>query len=145
MKNKRKRIIVGIIVIAVIALSLIVNTILLQPKTDIGTTQDINGLFIKVADVQLVNNAQKVRVHFEVKNNMKQTTGIGAGNFHITVNKKDYQMTGGNNFGQEITKGETITGNGYYEFPKEQDRVLLTYTSPEGETLTWDLGKVDEK
>ncbi|KGL42473.1 hypothetical protein BMT55_12680 [Listeria newyorkensis] len=145
MKNKKKFTIAGMVAILVLTVGLAINATLLQPKTDIGTTQDINGLFIKVADVQLVNNAKKVRVHFEVKNNTKQTTGIGAGNFHITVNKKDYQMTGGNNFGQEIAKGETITGDGYYEFPKEQDKVLLTYTSPEGETLTWDLGKVDEK
>lgn len=145
MKNIKKFTIAGIVAILVLAVALVLNTTLLQPKTDIGKTQDLSGLFIKVADAQLVDSTKKVQVHFEVKNNAKQATGIGAGNFHITVNKKDYQMTGGNNFGQEIAKGETITGNGYYEFPKEQGKVLLTYTSPEGETLTWDLGKVNEK
>ncbi|EUJ44819.1 DUF4352 domain-containing protein [Paenilisteria rocourtiae] len=145
MKNKKKFTIAGMVAILVLTLGLAINATLLQPKTDIGKMQAIDGLFIKVAGAQLVDNSKKLRVHFEVENKMKQTTGIGAGNFHITVNKKDYQMTGGNNFGQEIAKGETITGNGYYEFPKEQDKVLLTYTSPEGETLTWNLGKIDEK
>ncbi|MBC1212419.1 DUF4352 domain-containing protein [Listeria booriae] len=145
MKNKKKFTIAGIIVSTLIVLSLIVNATLLQPKTDIGKTQDINGLNITVTNAELVNQSSKIRVQFKVKNNTKQTTGIGAGNFHIKVGKKDYQMTGGDNFGQEIAKGETITGNGYYKIPKKQEETLLIYTSPEGETWTWNLGKVDEE
>lgn len=145
MKNKKKLTIAGIIVSTVIVVSLIVNAMLLQPKTDIGKTQDINGLQITVANAELVNQSSKVRVQFKVKNNTQQTTGIGAGNFHIRVGKKDYQMTSGDNFGQEIAKGKTITGKGYYKIPKEQSETLLIYTTPEGEKWTWNLGQVDEE
>ncbi|MBC6316982.1 hypothetical protein [Listeria grandensis] len=145
MKNKKKLIIAGIATALVLAVALVIYTTLLQPKTDIGKTQDINGLFITVSDAQLISNSQKIRVHFKIKNDTEQKAGIGAGDFYITVNKKAYRMVGGDNFGQELEKGKTITGSGYYEFPKEQDNVLLTYTSPEGEKLNWDLGKVHEK
>ncbi|WP_430534775.1 DUF4352 domain-containing protein [Listeria rocourtiae] len=145
MKNKKKFTIAGIIVSTVIVVSLIINATLLKPQTDIGKTQDINGLQITVANAELVNQSSKIRVQFKVKNNTNQTTGIGAGNFHIKVGKKDYQMTSGDNFGQEIAKDEVITGNGYYKIPKEQKETLLIYTSPEGETWTWNLGQVYEK
>ncbi|MBC1435200.1 hypothetical protein HB848_07580 [Listeria rocourtiae] len=145
MNNKKKLAIAGIVAIIVLTMTFIIHTTSLPPETDIGVTKNINGMFITATDVQPMDNAKKVRVHFEVKNNTKQTVGIGAGNFHITVNKKDYQMTDGNNFGQEIAKGEMLAGNGYYELPNKQGEIMLIYTSPEGETLTWNLGEVDGK
>ncbi|MBC2170636.1 DUF4352 domain-containing protein [Listeria booriae] len=72
-----------------------------------------------------------LKVQVKVKNNSKNSMGIGSGNFQLKDdNGKAYDIYGmkSDNLGQEVMPGESIKGNIYFEIPADLEKGWMNYS-----------------
>lgn len=121
-------------------------------ETEIGTEKVIQDKKIKINKIDSIKDEnvsekeQVLKVSFDIKNEGKEDSGIGSGDFYIKdKNGSEYTMySHEDNFGDVISSGKSIKGNGYYKIPKNAGELILVYSpvmqQVDKKTIEWKIG-----
>lgn len=121
--------------------------------TEIGKEKKINDIKIKITEVKvkkddtISENEKLIQLKFDIKNDSKETFGIGTGDFYVKdKDGKKYEMFGQeDNFGDVIQTKKSLQGNGYYKVEKDAKDLMLVYSpirnqDKEQKNLEWKIG-----
>ncbi|MFJ8120013.1 DUF4352 domain-containing protein [Bacillus mycoides] len=123
-------------------------------QTEIGKEKVSHTMKMKIIAAKIVKDdtvseqEQIVQVQFDIKNEGKEDSGIGAGDFMMKDDTgKTYSMYGNaDNFGDVIPVGKSLKGNGYYCVAKDGKELTVVYSPAvkqgmEEKTIEWKIGK----
>lgn len=122
-------------------------------KDDVGVTMRLNKMDMTLDNIVTTNassdnkDKKMIILEFSLKNTSKTEQPIGANDFKVIDNKKEYEIYGleSDNFGQVLESGKELTGKAYFEVPESLEKATIAF-KPENKVLgEWDLTIPDKK
>lgn len=109
-------------------------------------TKTVNNIEMKIIDIVATENGNgdkiKLKIAMNFLNNDSSDVGIGGFDFKIKMAKKMYDVDfTANNIGSTFEPSKDLTGNLFFELPKDIKEAELVYTpAPENKVLAkWSL------